>query len=184
MGIEIEKKYRLTQAQAEQLLLRLRERGAVDEGEEFEENTIYGGGMLDPSRQVLRLRRVSGRAILTYKERYPSTSAIKQQREDETLVADAQALADILDALGYKPALVYEKRRRTFRLRKVEIVIDELPFGLFMEIEGEEQAIGEVEQMLDLMEVEAEMATYPELARRYGEKRGDMTEARFVPDGK
>jgi hypothetical protein len=68
-------------------------------------------------------------------------------------------------------------------LKEVELVVDELPFGLFMEIEGEEQAIVEVEQTLDLKEVEAEMASYPELAQRYGEKREEMTEARFVPSG-
>ena len=181
MGIEIEKKYRLTREQHERLLRRLRERGAIDEGEEFEENTLYGGGQLDVSRQVLRLRRVGARAIITYKERYASESAIKHQQEEETIVEDAQAMSAILEALGYKPALVYEKRRRTYRLLEVELVLDELPFGLFMEIEGEEQAIVEVEQTLDLTEVEAEMASYPELTRRYGETRGEMIEARFVP---
>jgi adenylate cyclase class 2 len=183
MGIEIEKKYRLTSEQHERLTHRLRERGVIHEGEEFEENTLYAGGQLDLRRQVLRLRRVGARAILTFKERYPSEAAIKHQREDETIVEDAQAMAAILEALGYKPSLVYEKRRTTYRLKEVELVIDELPFGLFMEIEGEEQAIIEIEKLLDLTEVEAEMASYPELAQRSGEKCGDMTEARFVPSG-
>jgi adenylate cyclase class 2 len=179
MGIEIEKKYRLTHEQYERLLRRLREHETVNEGEEFEENTLYAGGQLDVTRQVLRLRRAGGRAIFTYKERYPSTAAIKRQREDETIVEDAKALAAILEALGFKPVLVYEKRRTTYRLKDTELVVDELPFGLFMEIEGEEQAIVQVEQLLDLTEVEAEMASYPELAERYGEKRGGITEARF-----
>ncbi|MDT4955953.1 MAG: adenylate cyclase, class 2 [Acidobacteriota bacterium] len=179
MGIEIEKKYRLTRKQHEQLIRRLRECSAVAVGEDFEENTLYAGGNLQTGKQALRLRRIGGRAILTYKERYASTTAIKHQREDETGIEDAQALAAILDALGYKPALIYEKRRATWQLKGAEVMIDELPFGLFAEIEGEENAILEVEEQLGLADAEAEMATYPELTRRHGEKRGDVIEARF-----
>jgi len=43
MGTEIEKKYRLTPGAVEQLRQRLREVGATRHGEEFEENTLYGG---------------------------------------------------------------------------------------------------------------------------------------------
>jgi adenylate cyclase class 2 len=180
MGIEIEKKYRLTREQSARLHENLRASGATPEGEDFEENTLYAGGTLDPSRQVLRVRRVGGRAILTYKERFFSASAIKHYREDETIVENADALSDILDALGFRPAVVYEKRRATWRLMNTEIVLDELPFGFFAEIEGEEQAIREVEERLGLKDAEAEMATYPELTRRHGVKRGDLIEARFA----
>jgi adenylate cyclase class 2 len=179
MAIEIEKKYRLTREERERLMVRLRESGAAHEGEEFEENTLYAGGNLDVSRQVLRLRRVGGRGILTYKERFVSESAIKQHREDETGVEDVESLIAILDALGYTPTLVYEKRRATWQWKGGEIVLDELPFGLFVEIEGEENVINEVEQLLGLNETEAEMSTYPELARQHGEKRGDIIESRF-----
>ena len=185
MGIEIEKKYRLTREQREQLLHRLREIGATPGGKEFEENTLYMGGHLHLRHCILRLRRVGGAAILTYKERFPSSSAIKRQREDETRVEDAEALAAILDALGYKPALVYEKRRATWRVADAEVAIDELPFGLFLEIEGAEKAIAQAERLLGLDEVEAEMDSYPQLTKRYGERRGDMIEARFqmsLPD--
>ncbi|MDT4895788.1 MAG: adenylate cyclase, class 2 [Acidobacteriota bacterium] len=179
MGIEIEKKYRLTRELRERLITRLQESGATHQGEEFEENTLYAGGNLDSSRQVLRLRRIGSQTILTYKERFTSASAIKHHREDETGVEDAQALADILDALGYKPTMIYEKRRATWLLKGTKIVVDELPFGLFVEIEGEENSITEIEQLLHLGEAEAEMATYPELARQHGEKRGEVIEVRF-----
>jgi adenylate cyclase class 2 len=185
MNIEIEKKYRLTRQQQERLLHRLAEVKATPQGKEFEENTLYTGGQLDLQVEVLRLRRVGDRAILTYKRRFPSDSAIKQQREDETEVKDAGALARILEVLGYKPVLVYEKRRGTWQVADAEVVLDELPFGLFLEIEGDEQSITEVEQLLDLADVEAEMASYPELTRRYGEQRGELIEARFqmrLPD--
>lgn len=180
MGIEIEKKYRLTREQSEAVRLRLAEVGAVEQGgEEFEENTIYGGPGLDPRSRVLRLRRVGGRAVFTYKERGTSDSAIKRHREDETEVGDAEALAAILDALGYRPALLYEKRRSTWHLAGVEVVLDELPFGLFMEIEGEEEGINEAERLLGLEGAEAEHTPYPELTAREGSNTNGVVEARF-----
>lgn len=161
------------------VLERLNEIGAEFCGEEFEENILYAGGIINQKNCVLRLRRVAGKAILTYKERFPSDSAIKRQREDETEVLNAEAMAAILDGLGYRPALVYEKRRATWRVAQTEVVIDELPFGFFMEIEGEEQAIIEAEKALQLTETEAEMATYPQLTASHGKKNGEVIEARF-----
>lgn len=154
--------------------------GAVERAEpEFEENIIYTGHGLDPRRAVLRLRKVDGRALLTYKERLPSSSEIKYQTEDETTVGDAGALVSILEALGYHPVLVYEKRRRTWKLPGAEVVLDELPFGLFAEIEGDETSIMEAERRLKLHDAEAEHATYPELTERYGTKTNSVIEARF-----
>ncbi|HEX8174822.1 MAG TPA: class IV adenylate cyclase [Pyrinomonadaceae bacterium] len=179
MSIEIEKKYRLSPELRERLSLRLREVGAEREGLELEENTIYTGGNLVAGRSVLRVRRVEGRAILTYKERYPSSSSIKRQREEETGVDNPEALAAILDAMGLSPALVYEKRRETWHLTGAIVVIDELPFGLFAEIEGEEKAIEDAEKLLELEQAEAESATYPQLTLQHGERNGPSVEARF-----
>jgi adenylate cyclase class 2 len=181
--IETEKKYRLTVQQRERVLRRLKDAGAEDRGEEFEENTIYGGGPLQRGTSALRLRRVGSRALLTYKERIPQASAVKQQREDETGVEDPAAMTLILEALGFKPVLVYEKRRHTWSLGRTEIVIDELPFGLFMEIEGGEQEIEAVEQTLGLEDLPVEHDTYPHLTDQHGERIGDVIEARFRDRG-
>lgn len=179
MHIEIEKKYRLTREERERVLKRLHEIDAQFCSEEFEENTLYAGGIINLKNCVLRLRRVGGSAILTFKERFPSSSAIKRQREDETRVEDADAMVAILEALGYRPVLVYEKRRATWRVADTELVVDELPFGFFMEIEGDEKAIEKAEELLELDDVQAEMATYPQLATQHGKKVGAKTEARF-----
>lgn len=181
MGVEIEKKYRVSREQTEAVRGRLLEVGAEEArgGEEFEENTIYTGPGLDPRKRVLRIRRVAGRGLFTYKERGASESAVKRHREEETAVADPEALAAILDALGYRPALVYEKRRSTWRVGGAEVVLDELPFGLFVEIEGEEEVIHEVEALLGLGGAEAEHAPYPELTMREGREHDGVVEARF-----
>ena len=180
MPIEIEKKYRLTAGEFGPLRRRLEEAGAEGQGAaEFEENIIYTGPNLDPARRVLRLRRVGSRAVFTFKERDPGTAAVKRQREEETEVSDAAALAAILEALGYRPVLVYEKRRTTWRLSGAEVVLDELPFGLFAEIEGEESNILEAEKLVGLDAAEAEHASYPALTLRHGTKKGDVVESRF-----
>jgi adenylate cyclase class IV len=88
-------------------------------------------------------------------------------------------MAAILEALGYRPALIYEKRRETWHLAGAVVVIDELPFGLFAEIEGEENSIKEAERLLELENAEAETATYPQLTKQYGERKGATIEARF-----
>jgi adenylate cyclase class 2 len=179
MPIEIEKKFRLTKKQREEVLRRLPEIGARPRGEEFEENTLYGGESLDPARSVLRLRRAGKTATLTYKEAVPNSSSIKHQRENETRVADPEAMEAILDALGFTPVLVYEKRRQTWRFGKTEIVVDELPFGLFMEIEGSEADIAVAELKLGIKGLRTERETYPQLARKHGKRYGIMIEARF-----
>jgi adenylate cyclase class 2 len=179
--IEVEKKFRLTKRQQDAVVKRLPGLGATLDREEFEENTLFGGGgdLLNVATCVLRLRRAGGKATLTYKQRIPRASAIKHQREEETRVEDPEAMEAILDALGFTPAMVYEKRRQIWRLGKTEILIDVLPFGLFMEIEGPAASIRSVERKLDLKGLRTEHATYPELAAKHGKSRDGLIESRF-----
>lgn len=180
MPIEIEKKYRLTRPQRRAIEGRLREIGSAPGEIEFEENTIFGGGRLDLGGCALRLRRVNGRAILTFKQRFPSKSPIKHQREEETEVASPDSAHAILTSLGFRPGLVYEKRRVHWQVGRATIFIDELPFGLFMEIEASEREIKRVEKLLGAETLPAELETYPTLTARMGKVRKGIIEARFA----
>src|SRR5436190_1296079 len=179
MPIEIEKKYRLTREQRRSIERLMRAQGSVPGELELEENTIYRGGRLDLGGCALRLRRVNGRAILTFKQRFPSKSSIKYQQEEETAVADAEAVHAIVTALGFQPGLVYEKRRVRWNVGKAKVVIDELPFGLFMEIEASEREIKRVENLIGAGKLTAVMETYPSLTLRLGKQRKGIFEARF-----
>ena len=179
MAIEIEKKYRITKAQLDDVLHGLHQIGAEWRKEEFEENTLYEGNSLDSNRCVLRLRRVGDAATLTYKERLPSDSDTKHQREEETRIDSVAAMRAILEAIGFRPRLVYEKRRHTWQFDETEIVIDELPFGLFVEIEGSESGIAAAERALGMQDFAAESSTYPQLTRKHGKLVGDVIQARF-----
>ena len=179
MPIEIEKKYRITTEQRRAVEKSMRALGLKPRPIEFEENTIYRGPNLKPGRRALRLRRVNGHALLTFKERFPTTSSIKHQQENEAGLLDADATHAILNSLGYDSALVYEKRRTRWQVGKAKVVIDELPFGLFMEIEASEKEIMRVEKKIGAQDFEAVHETYPALTAKFGKKQKGIIEARF-----
>lgn len=129
---------------------------------------------------VLRIRRTDGKTILTFKQRVASGSDLKQQIEHETAVSDHVALCEIVAGLGLTAALVYEKRRATWRLGDSEIVLDVLPFGDYMEIEGTAESIRQAEMDLQITELTVEPRTYPNLAAEYGVRNGTVTESRFI----
>lgn len=183
MNIEIEKKYRLDPKRRGEVTARLRELKAEFMGEAFEENYLHRGGDLKKRAAVLRLRKIGGRAILTYKERIGHDSGIKQRIEHETDVADADAMERIIESLGYTLNAVYEKRRQTWNFRDVVVTLDELPFGLYMEIEGEADAIKEAERTLEIQDLEVEPRGYPRLAIEHGTLVNNICEARFAHDG-
>jgi adenylate cyclase, class 2 len=179
MAVEVEKKYRLTEAQKLFVSESLKDLDAEYIGEDFEENIIYGGGILSENRAVLRIRKTQDKIILTYKKRIQNDFDIKQQIEHETEIVNAAELEKIIENLGFKPQLIYEKRRKTWKFRAVEIVLDELPFGDFMEIEGAMMAIAEAEMFLEIEDFETEHETYPSLTIRFGKRIGEIIEARF-----
>jgi len=182
MSIEIEKKYRLTPESRDGIIESLNEFGAEFEREDQEENTIFANAELVARKAIVRIRRTQGSAILTFKQRLESTNSAKQQIEFESQVADADAVRSIVEALGLQAAIVYEKRRRTYKFRSAEVVLDELPFGLFMEIEGSLSSIAEVEMLLDIEDLEVEHETYPRLTAKFGNRNGDVVESRFERD--
>lgn len=179
MAIETEKKYRLTEREREQILGSLRKLDALYIGEVSEENNLYGGGILREKGAILRVRKIGDKTILTYKKSVQNQLAVKQRVEYETVVENAGELEKIIENLGFQKTLVYEKRRQIWQLRRAEVVIDELPFGLFMEIEGAIAAIAEAETLLKAEDFKVEHETYPRLTAKLGKKNGSVIEARF-----
>jgi adenylate cyclase, class 2 len=179
MSIEIEKKYRLDKRRLVGLTAKLGDLGAEFRGEVFEENYLHRGGLLDERAAVLRLRKIGDRTILTYKERIGGDSDIKHRIEYETDVENVVAMEQIIQSLGYKLSVVYEKHRKTWHFLDVEVVLDELPFGYYMEIEGEVDAISKAEKVLEIKDLESEPRGYPRLAVRYGLVIDGVSESRF-----
>ena len=88
-------------------------------------------------QSLLRLRQDS-RVRLTYKGRAArdAASEAKIREEIEVTVSDFDGLAAILSRIGFAAVQTYEKYRETFHWGDVEVVLDELPFGDFVELEG------------------------------------------------
>ena len=177
--IEIEKKYRLTPELLAAVEAKLNDSDAEYLGVRDEENIIYTSDHLRSEGSILRVRLMDGKATLTYKKRLASVSDAKEQLEYETEAADGKSLIDIVQATGFRPSLIYEKKRRTWKFPRAEVVLDELPFGDFMEIEGPITAIAELEMLLEVENVEPEPRTYPQMTYEFGTYEDGPTAARF-----
>jgi len=150
--LEIEVKFRVEDRRLFQA--RIEQAGAERLSEVFETNIRWDDGSesLKARKCLLRLRKESGgKALLTFKSPPPiEDERFKVFNERETEVCDGEEMAAILEALGFRPVQVYEKERITYRLGSVLLCLDRLPFGDFLEIEGEKQAIQQTAERLGL----------------------------------
>lgn len=81
---------------------------------------------------VLRVRQ--GREnTLTLKAPGPDP---EHRLEIEVEVDDSDRARLLLEALGYQVIFVYEKEREVYQLGQATVMLDELPFGSFVEIEA------------------------------------------------
>jgi len=148
--LEIEVKFHLLKV--ERMHKRLLELGAAAGPESFETNLRFENpaGTLKNSDRLLRLRK-DGACRLTFKERPANqTGECKTYHELEVEVSDFDTMTAILNALGFTPVQRYDKLRRIFTWQDVEICIDTMPFGTFMEIEGPEESIKATAELLEL----------------------------------
>jgi adenylate cyclase class 2 len=98
------------------------------------------GAPLRAEGRVLRLRRDTT-TKLTYKSASTNEQGVLSREEIEFEVEDFEKAKRFLEALGYQKLVYYEKYRTTYALEPTEgfihIMLDELPYGNFVEIEGE-----------------------------------------------
>lgn len=93
------------------------------------------GGLRSEGR-VLRLRQDT-EAKLTYKGPSTTEQGVLNHIEIEFTVGDYDKAKAFIEALGYQKLFYYEKYRTTYDLDECHIMLDELPYGDFVEIEGE-----------------------------------------------
>jgi len=134
--------------------------------------------------KLLRLRMDTS-ARLTYKgfpkETIESEARVREELEIE--VEDFDLTATLLEHVGFERRQVYEKYRETFRMDGVEIVLDEMPFGDFVEIEGEGSEIRAAAAKLDLCWDQRILTNYLALMTQLKDKNhlpfDDLTFANF-----
>ncbi len=119
-------------------------------------------GALTAAGQVLRLRQDS-QIMLTYKRRLSG----EERQEIEVEVDDLAASQALLEALGFRIFARYEKYRETFQLGPVKVMLDEMPYGCFVEVEGPTlQAVARAAADLGLEWERRIEASYMELFER------------------
>jgi len=154
---EIEAKLRVTSHDA--VRERLRFLGATHIRTGIETNVIYDrpDGSLRKRGMGLRVRTVTTDqgdappATMTVKGPR-TTSALKSREELEVQVDNAATAAAMLEMLGYRVILRYEKRRESWTLDECSVELDTPPhIGLFVEIEGPTaEAVEQARARLDL----------------------------------
>jgi adenylate cyclase class 2 len=99
---------------------------------------------------LLRLRK-DNRVTLTYKSE-PELDDLnfKIFRELEVEVSDFGVMESILNSLGFCAEQVYEKWRETLVLQNTHFCLDTMPFGTFLEIEGNRENIPDMARKLGL----------------------------------
>ena len=108
-------------------------------------------GALSAEKRVLRLRQ-DDQVRVTYKDNTHTENGVLVRTEIEFATDNLEVVRKFFEALGYQVVVIYEKYRRAYRLGDVEVVLDEMPFGNFMEIEAPNTTLIEgVAQMLGLI---------------------------------
>lgn len=104
-----------------------------------EYNIRYDTASLELSQksQVLRLRQ-DDEARMTFKGKNVNDEGAVSRQEIEFTVGDFEGAKKLLKALGYEVFAIYEKYRTTYELDGNEWMLDEMPFGNFVEIEGKD----------------------------------------------
>ena len=130
-------------------------------------------GELRNSCRVLRLRQ-DDIARFTFKG--PSVEkdgGILSRQEIEFEVGNFESAKQFLEAIGFQVVVFYEKFRTTYEFNNTHIMLDELPYGSFIEIEGENaETIHSIANMLglnwDAMIKAGYHALFERVAGKYG----------------
>ena len=139
--------------------------GANHCGRVFETNVRFEDTSKSLKKRGILLRlRKDNRIRLTFKSSLSSPDTqFKVHRELEVELGDFDACHSILEGLGFHPEQSYEKWRETFVLNNTNLLIDTMPYGVFLEIEGQKSDIRNIADRLGLKWEERILLNYLEI---------------------
>jgi adenylate cyclase class 2 len=160
-GQEIEAKFYVRDLKAiEKRLVMLGAACIIPRGFEYNLRFDDGRNSLNRQHKVLRLRR-SNDVRMTYKGPAEQRGGALARTEIEIVVDNFDMAQQLIESLGYHVFGVYEKYRAMYDFEGALVTLDELPYGHFVEIEGENPAsIVEVARKLALNPAAAIPASY------------------------
>ena len=161
--IEIEVKFLLTDIRY--LRTKILDLGARSQGRFLEQNLRFEdiNNTLKDRKCLLRLRN-DQKSTLTFKS--PPTEGsreVKILKELEVEVSDFEGMRRILESTGFHCEQVYEKWRETLTIQDVHFCLDTMPYGNFLEIEGDEKQIKQYSRRLGLQWDRRILANYLEI---------------------
>jgi len=179
MPIEIEAKMKVPDHASVRAMLK--EAGATKSGEFLETNTFFDteDRSLLAADRGLRIRQNrntgSGREefILTLKG--PRLHGqLKSREETEVTVGDVRMMTSVLEQLGFRVVLSFEKKRESWLLNGCHVELDEVPhLGTYVEIEGPgEEKVMNVREQLRLSDRPLVKASYIALLMTYLQEHG------------
>jgi len=175
MAFEIEIKLRLPDGLSKIRRI-LRERGfRIVKRRSLETNVLFDNvkHSLGKHGKLIRIRRVGGQGLLTYKGP-PMRGKHKKREEIEIDLADPDQLQEIIGNIGFHPVFRYEKYRTEYSARSGpgKIMLDETPIGNFLEIEGSASWIDRTSKLLGFKHADYLKASYGSLYRAYCREQG------------
>ena len=147
----------------------LRKRGAKLVGSYKEDNFRLNGPGKSTRSTTLRLRVLNGgpHGVLTAKGPASFDSGVKSREETEVDVSDAHATMDLLQQLGFRVGWSYPKQRSMWRLDTVDVTLDTLEYGWFVELEGPASVLPDLARSLGLDMRGALRDSYSVMARKF-----------------
>ena len=119
----------------------------------YEKNIVFDNqeGTLASQGKLLRVRQDEG-VLVTFKGESTAQmgSQVRIMEEIEIQTNDFENTAAIFRKIGFEKQLIYEKYREIYQISDVEVVLDEMPFGNFIELEGPEQELQKTAGVLSL----------------------------------
>lgn len=155
--------------------------GGISLGRYFETNLSFDDehASLYQNKCLLRLRKDQNSKLTFKKPSDVSDRQFKTLKELEIEVSDFEQTRAILNALGFYEVQRYEKWRETFRIGNTLLMIDTMPYGHFLEIEGGKSDIRYLAGKIGLIWDERILANYLEIfaaiKRNMGLKFNDVT---------
>jgi len=177
--IETEVKFRIAKLSA------LENKIKALEGKLLHQNVFQRTVRLDTQNESLKERGVFLRVrdgekkIMTIKSSLSSSDiAFKMKEELEIEVSDVEMAERMLGKLGFTQKWIMEKYRTEYELDGTILALDHLPFGDYLEIEGDKTSIEAIIKILELERQERLTYSYWYLFNDY--KRANNIVARDI----
>lgn len=118
-------------------------------------------------RGVFLRVRAGSKNTITLKEKIGEDKNVRKRKETEFEIQDIEAMTYILGKLGFDYPRTMEKYRINLEYKGAKLSIDELFFGLYLEIEGEENTIEAISKELGFNSEDKIIGTYWDILEEY-----------------